>query len=139
MADQIQIDELLVRTIVGINPDEREKPQDVLINLTFKADLRPAGESDDISDAVNYRTIAKEVIALIENSRFFLIERMAEEIARMCLSHGGVQGVVVNVQKPGALRFARNVGVTIERSRSEVGGRSWEDASRLEHEPMSVG
>jgi len=119
MSDQIHIKDILVRTIIGINDDERVNPQDVLINLTLFTNTRPAGESDDISDAVNYRTITKKVIAMVENSRFFLVEKMAAEIANVCLENPQVEKVRVSVEKPGALRFTRSVGITIERGRNE--------------------
>jgi D-erythro-7,8-dihydroneopterin triphosphate epimerase len=120
MADEIRIKGLFLRTIIGINDDEREHKQDVRINLSLTVDTRPAARSDDIKDAVNYRTIAKDVIDLVENSRFFLVERMAEEIARLCLGDRRVEKVQVSIEKPAALRFARSVGVCIERSRADV-------------------
>jgi len=117
--DQVHIKELLVRTIIGINPEERVKRQDVLINITMFADLRPAIISDDIADAVNYKTIAKQVIEMVENSQFYLVEKMASEIADICLADVRVTRAMVSVEKPGALRFARSVGVTIDRRRGE--------------------
>jgi dihydroneopterin aldolase/D-erythro-7,8-dihydroneopterin triphosphate epimerase len=111
---------LILRTIIGINDEERRKRQDVVINITLHADTRPAGQSDDIADAVNYRTISKQVIELVENSRFYLVEKMAAEIAQVCLQDPRVERVKVSVEKPGALRFARSVGVTIERGREDV-------------------
>ncbi len=117
--DQVHIKELLVRTIIGINPEERVKRQDVLINITMFADLRPAAASDNIADAVNYKTIAKQVIEMVENSQFYLVEKMASEIANICLADERVERVLVSVEKPGALRFARSVGVTIDRRRGE--------------------
>jgi dihydroneopterin aldolase/D-erythro-7,8-dihydroneopterin triphosphate epimerase len=117
MADEILIKDLLLRTIIGINEEERENRQDVLINITLDADTRSAGISDDIADAVNYRTITKKVIQFVEGSQFFLVEKMAAEIAAICLEDVRVERVRVSVEKPGALRFARSVGVTIERGR----------------------
>jgi len=122
MPDLIQISDLLLRTIIGINDEEREKRQDVLINLTMQVDLREAGRSDDISDAVNYRTITKEIIDLIENSQFQLVEKMADEVAKICLKDERVQQTIVRIEKPGALRFARSVGVTVERTREDYSG-----------------
>lgn len=119
MADSIEIKDLLVRTIIGINPEERENRQDVLINLKFEVDIRRAGASDAIADAVNYRTICKRVIEFVENSSYMLVEKLCEEIATLCLEDSRVSRVWVSVEKPGALRFARSVGVTIERSQSE--------------------
>jgi dihydroneopterin aldolase/D-erythro-7,8-dihydroneopterin triphosphate epimerase len=92
----------------------------VLINITLYADTRPAGESDDIADAVNYRTITKRVIQLVENSQFYLVEKMASEIADICLQDSRVERAQVTVEKPGALRFARSVGVIIERRRGDA-------------------
>lgn len=119
MTDQIQIKDLMLRTIIGVNDDERRNRQDVLINITLFADTRAAGVSDDIADAVNYRTVTKRVIDLVENSRFYLVEKMVAEIADLCLENPQVHRVQVSVEKPGALRFARSVGVAIERSRDD--------------------
>jgi len=116
MNDRIEIKDLLVQTIIGINPGERQELQDVLINLTLFTDTRKPGQSDDINDAVNYRTLAKQVIEFTEQSRYFLVEKMAEEIAGICLSDSRIRRVRVDIQKPGAVRFSRSVGVTIERT-----------------------
>ena len=120
MTDQIRIQDLLLRTIIGINEEERRNRQDVLINITLYADMRPAGASDDISDAVNYRTITKRIIQLVENSQFYLVEKMAAEIVDICLQDPRVERAQVSVEKPGALRFARSVGVTITRGRGDA-------------------
>ena len=120
MTDRILIKDLFLRTIIGVNDDERANRQDVLINLELETDTRAAGRSDRIEDAVNYRTIAKQVIDLIEGSRFFLVEKMAAESARVCLVDRRGSRVSVTIEKPAALRFARSVGVAIERSRDDV-------------------
>ncbi len=119
MTDRIVINDLFLRTIIGVNHDERSNRQDVLINLVLETDTRDAGRSDDIDDAVNYRDVTKDVIDLVENSEFFLVEKMAEEIARLCLNVRRVERVHVSVEKPAALRFARSVGVSILRSRDD--------------------
>mgnify|MGYP001057977471 CR=1 FL=1 len=118
MTDQIQIKDLLLRTIIGINEEERLKRQDVLINIVLYADTRAAGASDAIDDAVNYRTITKRVIRLVEESDFYLVEKMAAEIAAICLEDPLVESARVRVEKPGALRFAGSVGVEIYRTRA---------------------
>ena len=128
MSDQIQIVDLLLRTIIGINEEERRNRQDVLINITLYADTRAAGVSDDIDDAVNYRTITKRVIALVEGSQFYLVEKMTAEIAAICLEDPRVERARVRVEKPGALRFARSVGLELERRRDQVGGTEDGDA-----------
>jgi len=120
MSDQILIKDLLLRTIIGINEAERRDRQDVLINIVLHADIRAAGASDDIEDAVNYRTISKQVIKRVEESSFNLVEKMAAEIAAICLQDPRVEAVDVRVEKPGALRFARSVGVEIHRTRADL-------------------
>jgi FolB domain-containing protein len=117
--DRIIIRDLLVRGILGINDWEREQPQDILLNLTLFADLRRAGFSDDIADSVNYRTVAKKILAHVETATRYTVEALAADIARLCLAEPGVTRVTVRVEKPGALRFARSVGVEIERSRQD--------------------
>lgn len=118
--DRVQIHDLLLRCIVGINPDERDKPQDVLLNLALYVDVRRAGASDDIADAVNYKQVTKRVIDLVENSRFYLVEKLATEVARLILTEfPAVARVTVQLEKPGALRFARSVGVLIERTAAD--------------------
>ena len=118
MTDTLIIKDLLVRTVLGVADEERRDKQDVLISIALSTDTTLPGKTDDIADAVNYRTITKKVLALAEHSAFRLIERFAEEIASLCLEEQRVTGVRVTVEKPGALRFARSVCVTIERERS---------------------
>jgi dihydroneopterin aldolase/D-erythro-7,8-dihydroneopterin triphosphate epimerase len=118
--DRIVVRDLLVRGIVGINAEERRDRQDVLVNVTMWADTRLAAASDDIRDAVNYRTIAKAMIAHIESSEPRLVERLAADLAAICFAQDArVQAVEVSVEKPGALRFARSVGVVIYRQRGD--------------------
>ncbi len=117
--DRIVIKDLMLRGIVGINPEERTNRQDVLVNVTMWADTSPAAASDDIEDTVNYRTVTKAIIAHVEGGEPMLVERLVSEIADICLdSDPRVAEVEVSVEKPGALRFARSVGVSIRRSRS---------------------
>lgn len=116
--DRIVIEGLLLRGILGINPEERTSRQDVLVDVTMWVDTRPAGASDDIADAVNYRTVAKAIIAHVEAGTPMLVERVAAEIAEICLTTDErIDEVEVEVRKPGALRFADSVGVIIRRSR----------------------
>jgi len=117
MSDKILIKDLLIRGIIGIHDWEREKKQDILINIEMEADCRPAGLSDDFKDAVDYRAVSKAVIALVEESSFFLVEKMAEEIAGLCLQNPKVKLARVRVEKPGAIRFSQSVGIEVERLR----------------------
>lgn len=117
--DKVFIRNLSVRGIIGINDWEREKLQEILINLTLHADLHRAGESDAIENCVNYRTIAKKVQAHAESAARYTVEALAADIARLCLEEPGVQKAVVRVEKPGAVRFSESVGVEIERTRDD--------------------
>jgi FolB domain-containing protein len=115
--DQVIIRDLVARGIIGVNEWEREKPQEILINLVLFTDLHKAGESDNVEDSVNYRTISKKVQAHAESAQRLTVEALAADIARLCLEEPGVQKVRVRVEKPGAVRFSQSVGVEIERNR----------------------
>ncbi len=116
--DRIVIRELLVRSVLGVDDEERREMQDVLITVALHADLRRAGESDRLEDAIDYRRIKKEILAAADGSRHRLVEALAERVAALCLAHAGVEQVDVTVEKPGSLRFARSALVEITRSRS---------------------
>ena len=116
--DRIQIEGMRFHCIIGINDWEREKQQEILINLEIGVDAHLAGMTDDMNDSVNYRTVTKDVIAYVEGSEHFLVEALATEIARIALGHGA-ERVKVRVEKPGALRFAESVGIEIERTTND--------------------
>lgn len=119
--DRIHITDLVVPGIVGIKPDERVNKQDVLINATLWVDTRPAAASDDIADAVNYRTVTKAMIAHVESGEPMLVERLVSDLATIALeSDERISEVEVTVEKPGALRFADSAGITIRRSRGDI-------------------
>lgn len=115
--DKIYIRDLSLRCIIGIFPDEREKKQDILINVVIWADLSAAGKTDDIKDAVDYKQVTKAILAAIEPSSYFLIERIAQVVADICLTNTHVKRVRVTIDKPGALRFAKASAVSIYRER----------------------
>lgn len=121
--DRIFIRDLLVRGIVGINPEERRNRQDIVVNATFWADTRKPGASDNIDETVNYRTAAKAMIAHIEESAPLLVEKLATDLVRICLeTDDRIHAVELTVEKPGAVRFSKSVGLTIYRTRAEVLG-----------------
>jgi FolB domain-containing protein len=115
--DQILITDLLARGVIGINDQERAHPQDILINIALFTDTHHAAESDQIEDCVNYSSVAKMVLAHVESAARHTVEALASDLARLCLAVAGVQRVRVRVEKPGAVRFARAVGVEIERAK----------------------
>lgn len=119
--DKIVIKDLLLRGIIGINPDERVKQQDILINMVIYADIRQAAKSDDIEDAVDYKSITKRIISHVEASSDFLVEKLVTDIARIIITEFDVEKVQVRVEKPGALRFADSVGIEIIRTKADFG------------------
>jgi len=119
--DKIEIKDLRLRCVIGVDPDERGRRQEVCISITLYADLRPAGRTDDLADTVDYRAVQEEVRRAVEQSSFFLVEKLAAEVAGICVRAPGVERAVVRVEKPGALELARTVAVEIERDRGEFG------------------
>ncbi|MDE2720952.1 dihydroneopterin aldolase [Candidatus Palauibacter polyketidifaciens] len=118
-SDTVIIRDLLVRGIIGVNDWEREKKQDIVINLSLSVDARAAGESDDVADVLNYRTLTKRVIAHVEGAEPYLVEALAHQIARIAIVDFGAVRAKVRVEKPGALRYARSVGVEVERTAAD--------------------
>jgi len=118
-SDQIFVRDLLFRCIVGVNEDERQEKQDVIAQITLDVDLRKAGRTDALEDTVDYRGLKKEVLAMAEESEFLLVEVLAQSIADICLKRPLVTRATVVIEKPGALRFARTVGVRIVRTRED--------------------
>ena len=117
--DKVFLKDLLVRGILGIHDWEREKPQDILINITAFTDTSRAAETDDLADCVDYSALAKKVQAHAETAARFTVEALADDLAKLCLEQEGIKKVIVRVEKPGAVRFANSVGVEIERGRAE--------------------
>lgn len=117
MKTMIRIRDLSLRCIIGIYPEEREKLQDVKINIRLDCNIPKASQTDHIDDTVNYKNLNKEVIDLVENSSYQLIETMADRIADICLTYKHVEQATVCVDKPGALRFAGSVAVEITKNK----------------------
>ena len=116
--DKIYIRDLALRCIIGIYPEERKDLQDILINVTLEADLSHGADSDQIEDTVDYKSICKEIILLVKESEFNLIETLVDRVMKICLSREQVQRATVSIDKPGALRFARSVAVEFTREKS---------------------
>jgi dihydroneopterin aldolase len=117
VTDTIFLQALEVQTIIGIQDWEREVKQTVRIDLELPVDARRAAERDDIDATVNYKAVAKRLIAYVESTRFQLVETLAERIAELLLKEFEFEWTRVSVSKPGAIRSAQNVGVRIERRR----------------------
>jgi FolB domain-containing protein len=114
--DLIEIAGLRLRCVIGCRDEERRDRSDVVIDLRIGADVRSAGDSDDLADAWDYRDAAKTVIADVEASACYTVEALATRIARTLITGRKAPYAQVRVRKPGALRFADNVGVIIERT-----------------------
>ena len=119
--DQVFITDLVARGIIGVNDWEREQPQDILINIVLFTDLHEAGQSDDVHDSVDYSLVAKKVRTHAETAKRLTVEALAADLAQLCLEVPRVEKVRVRVEKPGAVRFSRSVGVEIERAKEDNG------------------
>jgi FolB domain-containing protein len=119
--DKVFIKDLLVRGVIGVSERERSQPQDIVINITLFTDISKAGITDDIENCVNYRTVAKTVIAHAESVNRFTVEALATDLAKICLDFPDVREVTVRVEKPGAVRFSKSVGVEIHRIKENGG------------------
>ncbi|MFO8037159.1 MAG: dihydroneopterin aldolase [Anaerolineales bacterium] len=117
--DKVIVKNLIARGIIGVNDWEREKPQEILINLELYGDLSKVGKTDRVEDSLNYRTISKEALRIAETAERFTVEALATDIADACMEFEGLQKAIVRVEKPGAVRFADSVGVEIERHKSQ--------------------
>jgi FolB domain-containing protein len=118
--DKIIIKNILARGIIGIHDWEREKPQDILINIELSSATRKTDSPDDITECIDYSKVTKRVLNLAENAKRFTLEVLAEDIANLCLEDQRVLKTTVRVEKPGAVRFSDSVGVEIERVRHPI-------------------
>jgi dihydroneopterin aldolase len=120
--DIIFLSDLRIDTVIGIWDWERKIRQTVSIDLEMSADIRKAAKTDSVDDTLNYKLVAKRLKAFVGDSGFQLVETLAENIAAIVLDEFEVDWVRVRVNKPGAIRGARDVGVIIERgNRPEPG------------------
>jgi D-erythro-7,8-dihydroneopterin triphosphate epimerase len=116
---KVRIKNLRLRTIIGTNKAERKNLQDIIVNITLEFDSSKAEISDKIRDATNYRTITKTVIKFIEKSRFYLLEKLCRKILDIIMSDKRIKSAAVEIDKPGALRFADSVSVELTAKRGE--------------------
>ena len=113
--DIVYIRELEIRTIIGIYDWEREQRQIVSLDLEMGSDIAKAAATDTIENALDYKAVAKRLIDFIENSEFYLVETMAEQVAEIVLNEFNVPWVKLRLGKPGAVTGSKDVGVIIER------------------------
>ena len=113
--DKVLINNLQVETIIGIFDWEREVKQVVSIDLEMEFDNKKAAKSDDIKDTLDYKKVGKRITAFVEKSKYKLVERLAEQIAKLVLKEFPVSSVTVSLMKPGAMRGSESVGIRITR------------------------
>ena len=118
--DKIFIHALKTEAIIGIFDWERQVKQTVIVDIEISADIRKAALSDSIDDTLNYKRVAKRVLSFVEESKFHLVETLAEHIAMLMLEEFSVAWVRISLSKPGAIRSSRDVGVILERDRGDL-------------------
>lgn len=109
----IRIKNLRLRTYIGIKDDEIKNKQDVVVNVKIHYNAESASDSDNMDDALNYKTITKAIIKLVEDNRFYLLEKLTADILAIAAEHSWVTYAEVEVDKPHALRFADSVSLTL--------------------------
>ncbi len=116
--DRVFIEDLRIETVIGIYDWEREIRQTGALDLEMAFDNTKPAASDRIEDTLDYKAVAKRLIAFVEGSSFQLVETLAERCAAIVLDEFGVTWVRLKLSKPGAVRGSRTVGVSIERQRA---------------------
>ena len=110
----IRIHNLRLRTLIGFNPEERVKKQDIVINAEIAYALANGVFEDRVENALNYKTITKAIIELVEDGQFLLLEKLVGDVLTICSADDSVQHASVTIEKPHALRFADSVSLTLE-------------------------
>jgi len=117
--DIIYIKDLRIDTIIGIYDWERRARQTVILDIEMGTDIKKSAQSDAIKDTLNYKAVAKRLISFVEKSNYQLVETLAENIAEILLSEFNVPWLRLQLNKQGAVRGVRDVGVIIERGKKE--------------------
>ena len=117
--DKIFLSALSVECVVGIWEWERRVKQTVIIDVELAADIRKAASTDHIDDTVDYKKVSKRLLAFVGDSQFQLVETLTDRIAELIITEFGVSWVKVRLNKRGAIRGARDVGIEIERRRED--------------------
>jgi dihydroneopterin aldolase len=118
--DRIFLRGLTAECVIGFIDWERRVKQTVVVDLELPVDCRQAAVSDDVTDTVDYKKVSKRVLAFIEASEFKLVETLAQRLAMLILEEFAIEWIRLSINKPGAIRNSRDVGVAIERSRADL-------------------
>ncbi|MGH8219905.1 MAG: dihydroneopterin aldolase [Steroidobacteraceae bacterium] len=119
-SDSLFLRGLAVECIIGFIEWERRVKQTVVIDLELPVDCGHAARTDEVADTLDYKRLAKRVAAFVEGSQFKLVETLADRTALLILEEFGVEWVRLTLNKPGAIRSSRDVGVSIERTRADL-------------------
>ena len=131
----IRITNLRLRTFIGFNPEERDKQQDIVVNVEIHHAAKAAALQDDVAGALDYKVISKAIIRHVEEGRFLLLEKLVSDLLEICSRDPAVTRALVTVDKPHALRFADSVSLTLEFDKQHKQPNS-ED--RYEHYPRTL-
>lgn len=115
--DIIYLNALKIETVIGVYDWERQIKQTVVLDLAMATDIRQAATTDRIEDTLNYKAVAKRLVEFVSHSDFQLLETLAESVAEIVMTEFSVPWIRVQLNKPGAVRGARDVGVIIERGK----------------------
>lgn len=110
---RIRVKDLRLRAYIGLNDDEQEKLQDVVVNLRIDYQALEAARSDRVERALDYKGVTKAIIALVDGQRFLLLERLVHQVLEAVMAYPEVRGAEVEVDKPHALRFADSVSLSM--------------------------
>lgn len=117
--DIIYLKDLRIDTFIGIYDWERQTKQTVILDVEMGTDISRAAKTDKIDDTLNYKAVAKRLISFVENSEYQLVETLAEQVAKILLDEFNIPWVRVCLNKQGAVRGVRDVGVIIERGKNQ--------------------
>ncbi len=117
--DIIYLKDLRIETIIGIYDWERRTKQTVILDIEMATDIKKAAQSDDIADTLNYKAVAKRLISFVEESEYELVETLAERVAEILLNEFKLPWLRLQLNKQGAVRGVRDVGVIIERGKQD--------------------
>ena len=117
--DKIILNDLRIDTVIGIWDWEKRNPQTISIDLEMETDTKTASQSDSIEDVLDYKAVSKRVKQFIQESQFNLIETLAENVAKIILEEFDIQWLKLSISKPFAIRGSQNIGVCIERTKSD--------------------
>jgi D-erythro-7,8-dihydroneopterin triphosphate epimerase len=114
--DTLYINDLIIPCIIGAFEEERKEKQQLIINVALGVDTRKAGKSDNLKDTVNYHELSLQIVEMVESSKFYLLEKLAQKVADICLKEKRVKQVTIRIEKPKAVKMAKSSAIAITRN-----------------------